>query len=650
MKQIILKKLELINFKGIAHRIEEFHNGENFIFGANGTGKTTLFDAFTWVLFGRDSAGQSDNKANIKTLDKDNKPIMGMDNTVIATFEVDGQELVLQRSYVEVWTKHSGQADKTYEGQTTKYSWDGNDKVSKTEFNSRVKELIDDGLFKLITDPNYFASLDVKERRKIVLAMAGDITNEEIKFFNDELLNFDAKKDVDEQRQVAMTSKNKLVKDRDNYPARIDEQMQTITRKEQELKEMVLPNKEELEAKKANAEKQLADLEAKQNDVAQSIEEIMDKNVERMELLRKIEQYKQSEQELKNSNVDRDNKVVANAKEEYLDKQYEIERITTRINNGKSALETKKQELEMHKADLKALQDTLIPSFETETICPTCQRELDASTIEESKQLLTENWTKEQKRKIAETSIRCNNAFEEGKQYKELLAKLEVELATLNTEKDALKESAEVELKKYEIIDFEIDPVYQGMIAKLPEEISISEEIENQKQVIASEKGIQQEIIKSIAIQMVEFTKVDIMNSDIENAKKRIEQLRIEEKGVNIQIATQEKIIYLCDLWTKSKTEILNKRVASKFNKVKFKMFNYTKDGNPVPTCEIVVDGVDYVSLNTASRINAGLDIINALIKHYEVKAPIFIDGRESVTSIDAPDTQIINLVVKERN
>ena len=140
---------------------------------------------------------------------------------------------------------------------------------------------------------------------------------------------------------------------------------------------------------------------------------------------------------------------------------------------------------------------------------------------------------------------------------------------------------------------------------------------------------------------------VPVYQEDIKAINARCAALEKESLEINQRITDQERIIYLCDAWTKARTELLNAKVADNFRLVEFKMFNYTQEGNPVPTCEITVNGVDYTALNTASTINAGLDIINALIGYYQVKAPIFIDNRESVTVITAPDTQIINLSVR---
>lgn len=103
MKQIFLKKLVIRNIKGIRDLTIDFTDQETVICGDNGTGKTTIMDAFLWLLFGKDSTNRADSNFNIKTLDKDGKPILNLEHVVIATLLVNGNEIILQRSYLEKW-------------------------------------------------------------------------------------------------------------------------------------------------------------------------------------------------------------------------------------------------------------------------------------------------------------------------------------------------------------------------------------------------------------------------------------------------------------------------------------------------------------------------------------------------------------------
>ena len=647
MKIIKLKRLELTNFKGIAHRIIEFKDTETWIYGANGTGKSTIFDAFTWLLFGKDSHGQSEDKAKIKMQDKDGIPVWHTDNTVEGTFEINGEELVLKRTYTERWRKPSGQAEKVYDGQTTLYSWNGNEKIGSTEYKRRVNDLINEGLFKLITDPLFFASQDVKERRKIVLAMAGEVADEAIRSHNAELKDFDPTSDVEEKRSIAISTKNRLIKDRDNYPARIDEQMQFVTRKQQEIKEINLPDKANLMAGKEQAEKGLRLVEEKQENISKRIADITSKNSERISKINNLEKYKNDVQQKANSEIlefNNKNHELIRKKEQL---KSEIATLEFRISKGNEQIKETSEELNAIKKAIDEVSSQPIPDFKELEVCPTCHRPFNESEIATKKDEMLGNWKETLNIKISNLRNQGNKLFEKGKTFKTAIEELEKQKSDLEIKVQEL-ESQIVDDKPYVTVNLDNDEVYKKMLSDIPEEISISDTIEQQNNEISSQRAYYKGLIDGFNDQLNMYAKIDVMNADIKNANLRIEHLQKEQLEVNQGIAEQEKIIYLCDLWTKTKIEMMNDLVSSKFNLVKFKMYTYTKDGNPVATCEITVNGVDYTALNTASKLNAGLDIINALINYYGVKAPIFIDNRESVTEIIAPETQVINLAVKE--
>lgn len=91
MRTIKLKSLSLINFKGVRSLNIGFSDAETLVAGDNGTGKTTVFDSFLWLLFGKDSTGRSDSNFNIKTLDADGKPILHLEHSVTGVLSVDGK-------------------------------------------------------------------------------------------------------------------------------------------------------------------------------------------------------------------------------------------------------------------------------------------------------------------------------------------------------------------------------------------------------------------------------------------------------------------------------------------------------------------------------------------------------------------------------
>ena len=643
MKEIILKRIELTNFKGQAHRVEEFQPGENYIYGANGTGKTSVFDAFLWLLFGKDSKGQSEEKAKIKMLDPDGNPVWHTDNSVEATLLVDGVELTLKRTYREKWRKPKGQVDAVYDGQKTVYSWNGNEKISAAEYKRRISELVDEELFKLITDPRYFASLKPDKRREIVLAMAGDVTPEEIRRSDPELRSFDPGRSITETKQVAMSTRLRCIHERDNYPARIDELMQQRTQKEAAAAVLMDHKDEYYRQVLSEANDHLRKLEEMQGDASQRVEAIMAANQLRIQKLSQIERYKAQKQAEADASVREYN-------EQNADLQRHIDKLKMKVEHGLEQLDHCNKKLQELREVTVAAREHITkiraeePPVFGAVCCDKCGQELPDQEAEREK--LIEKWRSLQRKKIEELTEDGNDAYQKGLALKAEIAEKEADIEDAKRQISKLEEKITVD-RGYYPVDFSNDKVLQEMIDSVPPEQSVSDEITAQNNRILAQKNRYLQEREEAVTALKRYDMIPVYQEDIKAINERCAALEKESLEINQRIADQERIIYLCDVWAKARTELLNAKVADNFQLVEFKMFNYTQEGNPVPTCEITVNGVDYTALNTASTINAGLDIINALISYYQIKAPIFIDNRESVTMITAPDTQIINLSVR---
>ena len=138
-----------------------------------------------------------------------------------------------------------------------------------------------------------------------------------------------------------------------------------------------------------------------------------------------------------------------------------------------------------------------------------------------------------------------------------------------------------------------------------------------------------------------------------ENQHRRIAELEKQEKRLGGEFEELEKGLYLCDLFTKKKVSALTERINGKFKRVRFRLFIEQLNGGLKEDCEVMIprdDGtlVPYTFANNAARINAGLEIINTLAEHWNIRMPVFIDNAESVTHLENSDTQIIRLVVSE--
>ena len=177
-----LQTLKLENFKGVREFTMEADGKNVAVYGSNGTGKSTLFDAFTWLLFGKNSHDEKD--FGIKTLDECGSVIPRIDHSVSAIIDHDGQQIQLTRTYKERWRKQRGAAEAVLVGNTTEYLYGpagSPTPISATQYAEVISKLIPEKLFKLITDPNYFnEKLSWQERRQIVMQLCGDVTDDEI--------------------------------------------------------------------------------------------------------------------------------------------------------------------------------------------------------------------------------------------------------------------------------------------------------------------------------------------------------------------------------------------------------------------------------------------------------------------------------------
>ncbi|MDU4600205.1 MAG: ATP-binding protein [Clostridium sporogenes] len=227
-KQIILSSLKLKNFKGVKDLTIDFSNITN-IFGENGTGKTTIADAFMWLLFDKDNHDRA--TFEIKTLDKDNNVIHGLEHEVTGILNVDGKSITLSKIYKEKWTKRRGEAEKQLTGHETLYSID-EVPVKKKEYQETINSVIGENLFKLITNPLYFSTnMKWQERRTVLLDIIGDITTEKIVNYKNDLkplLELLGDKDIDTLKKSVQARKRKLNDEIKAIPIRIDEANNSI--------------------------------------------------------------------------------------------------------------------------------------------------------------------------------------------------------------------------------------------------------------------------------------------------------------------------------------------------------------------------------------------------------------------------------------
>lgn len=623
-----LTKLELLNFKGLKSFTINL-NGDVVIRGDNATGKTTVFDSVCWLLFGKDSLDRADFE--IKTLDG-GEPIHKVNHEVRGTFTLDeGGTVELKRVYREKYSSPRG-GEVTLTGHTTDYFVDGVPKKEK-EYKEIVSSLVDESIFKLITNPLYFnETYSWQNRRKLLLEMCGDIDDISVINSRDDLRRLAELlegRTVDDHRKVVAAKKTAINKELDMIPVRIDEAM----RNKPEIasdKEKLIRDIETLSAGIDEVEKQKAiiqngfsstEKESKIRDIKRQLEvqshKVLSDYHKQKQRLR--DEYEASLTKLKMVEVDRDR--CADRRDE-LNK--EIERESKRI------------------ATLQSEFDTFNAQQFNKESCPTCGQALPA----DKQAALEAEFNTNKSKKLEEWKGLIESAVKLKANYEEQQEIMSSKIDSLTTEVSQYSDAYNVKFKEYEAYsepNVEDDPVYTDLKAQLflleiddepgaeAEELAkLDEELSSMK---SKKAGLETELNK--------FKLIDDINHRILELENQQQKLVAEKNAL-------DEAAFLMDEFIKAKVNMLEENINSRFKLARFKMFNVMLNGNIEECCETTYKGVPYRSMNNAARINVGLDIINALTSYYKVNAPVFIDNAEAVTEFVPVNSQTIKLIVDE--
>ncbi|EJD8445862.1 ATPase [Staphylococcus pseudintermedius] len=637
-----LNKLTIENFAGIKKQCFEFNGHNSKIHGANGTGKTTTATALQWLLFDKGLDG-STKSFNPVPVDKNNNELYELIPTVEAEFTIDDHTLLLRKESRPKYTTNQKTNRKEYSRSRTKRQFINEEPVKISDYKSRIKDVIDEDVFKLITNPAAFNNLDWKKRREILFEIADPINNEDIINSNDELKGLsDLLNDHD------IETKKKIVSDKIKQ---INKEIQDI------------PTRINQESKGLQEVEPLSDSELKQ--IESEIEALKQQRIEVkngskfIELKNKLIDKEAELSRLKsNHNFEIDNKIHA-LTNEFNAEQSTVLNYTSkiRVHNREIEHEEKRRkallsDYKMIETNFKELQDKQF-EYTATNLCETCGQKLPADQIESVKQKALEKFNKEKSADLEVLTNKKDEMLNEGKKIKPVIEKIQSEI-------DKYQKYVEDASKKSEKIKVEIDEfkekrtnvteteAYRAIVSEIE---AIKQEQQNIQESIAATVLMIDEQINDLYAKKSKFDERLIIIESNKRSEQRIKELRTKEDNLLEEKEEYAYQLYQLNLFTTTKINILTDNINEKFDMAEFKLFNQLVNGELEETCITLVDGVEYSGgLNNAARINVGLDIINTLCKHYNVTAPIFIDNAESVTNVINTEAQQIQLIVSEDN
>lgn len=653
--KLIIKQLALLNFKGLRDYTLNPEEHVTNIHATNGKGKSTICDAWSWLWTGKDAKGRADYE--IKTLDENNEAIHHLEHTVSVSMDVDYSKYDVARTYKEKWVKPTGEEERKLDTHTTIFEWDSIPLTLKKDFDQRANQLFGSAeQFHLLSNPRFFLNMEWQKRRKLLMELAGvtddailsklSSTSDDFKKLIEEL----GKNNLDDFRKKLNAEKKTLKSKIDEIPVKIREATRAIP---------VEPDYGVIEKSIESKDKELSSIDTQLSDISKAYEgqaeEIKKQQSVILEKERRIAAItNEVEIDVNKHNSGEDKALIKlNSDLALLEQSIRTHNsdqalIITKIHNKESEIESQKELLQTLRAAYGELN--AIEMHEDDKHCPSCGSELSGEKLDNAVEKF--NADKAQK-------LQANIA--KGKREKAVLDSLTTQLEELKKQKDAIttqlseKQSAKIALQ--EAIQKENDRPKQKYVAselvlkhaEYQRLVGEVEELKKQKTEISQPDTTELRQKKSLISRDIDELKKQLyIKTTAETQKKRIQDLESELKTLSQELATLEGKEFIADKFNRAKIEAIENGINGLFATIKWKMFKPLMTGGEEECCEALIDGTPYQAANNAAQINAGIECINTLSKHFNMYLPIFVDNAESVVELIPSESQIIRFVVDE--
>ena len=634
--------LALENFRSIKNMTVNFDGKDTDVLGANGTGKTTIANAICWLLIDRPMTEEADFTPKTEGTH-------GLNHKASMTVELpNGQKLTLAKDFYEKWTRKRGSATEEFTGNVTDYYIDGV-KSKKKEYTEVVETAcgIDIERVKMLMVLGYFAdTMKTDEKRRILFEMAGDFTdmdviaaNEELEGIEDFLLmpgTSDKNYTVDQWKKIASEQKKKLNKDLETLPARIDEASKNVAENIEDA-ETLNAELRRLEEKKADLEEQKHSLgteDGKQEAARAALAGLeVDLATRRAAY---IEQSAAANREL-NAEIDRktkDRREISDKLDALKCKHEETLRTLTWMQDQREMLIEEYAEVQARQWDAGV------------EICPTCRQPLPPERVEDLRAAFNEEKSAE-KEDINRRGQECSKDKIDA-----CKAEIDVQAADITAMENTVKEMERIIAeRKAEVTTpppFEETAEYKELTARMGE-------LRDRRRIHESAAdGVKNGYDREIAAVKEEIAAVNLRIATVkasEDSRRRVGQLRQELKSAAEEVEYLEQGMHLCEEFVRTKARMVTESINNHFKFIRFRLFRDQINGGLREICEPTIrnkDGewVEYRSANYAAQVNAKLDIVTTLMRHYGVHLPILMDQGESVTDPLAVNEQLIRFIV----
>ena len=612
--KIELKSLDLVHFKCFPKLHLDFHEGVNSLFGANAAGKTSVYDALTWLLFDKDSAGHS------RPAIKPTGAPAGTMPEVTAILEVDGEPIKLRKVLREKWEKPRGSSIERYAGDTRDYYID-DVPLAENAYKRRIAELIDERQFKLLTDVwAVTKGMHWKDRRTLLAEICGLPEDKQLLATAPQFAELTEKvgrRTVDEYKSVLMKQRKDMNANLNTLPVRVDECSRMVAELESLDFAAAHSESDRLQAERERVQGELVKL-ANNTLAAQARNELGALQNQ----LRELEAENNAHLASQRVPVEDETPVLTAA----LDRaKCEADRLTRTVARETDYITTGENCLNDYRARWRAID---AEEF-TETVCPTCHQPLPAEQVAEAREAFA-----------AHQQQRKDTLLEDSKFVKRGIAAAQERLASDET---ALK-SAQNEVQKAQIA---LDSYTPPVITE-PENLPDYDRRRNAIQMLITDT---EKRLAELTRRKLESDAVLAKEQTLADTKKRIAELQTEQRKAAAEVEQMDRLIAMCEEFTRYRVQAITESVNSKFRLTRWRLFTEQVNGGLADCCEPMDrNGSTFEGTNNAMQINIGMDIIDTLSAHFGRRVPLFVDNAESVTHLQPIGSQVVRLVVSEQD
>lgn len=629
--EIELKSLDLVHFKCFPKLHLDFHEGVNSLFGANAAGKTSVYDALTWLLFDKDSAGHS------RPAIKPTGAPAGAMPEVTAILEVDGEPIKLRKVLREKWEKPRGSSIERYAGDTRDYYID-DVPLAENAYKRRIAELIDERQFKLLTDVwAVTKGMHWKDRRTLLAEICGLPEDKQLLATAPQFTELDEKvgrRTVDEYKSVLMKQRKDMNANLNTLPVRVDECSRMVAELESLDFAAAHSESDRLQAERERVQGELVKL-ANNTLAAQARNELGALQNQ----LRELEAENNAHLASQRVPVEDETPVLTAA----LDRaKCEADRLTRTVAQERDLVLNGETRLDDYRARWRA-----IDAETCGTTCPVCHQPLPQDMLETSQDAFA-----------AHQKQRKDALLEDSKMVKQGIAAAKDRLLTAET---ALK-TAQDEVQKAQISLDSYTPPVEVVPENLPDYdrrkgailtliADADKRIDRLTSDTEQERRRLETALSAVMAEKLRHDAVLAKEQTLSDTRRRIADLQAEQRTAAAEMEQMDRLIAMCEEFTRYRVQAITESVNSKFRLTRWRLFTEQVNGGLADCCEPMdMNGSTFEGTNNAMQINIGMDIIDTLSAHFGRRVPLFVDNAESVTHLQPIGSQVVRLVVSEQD